>query len=316
MSAHSTDNGGENSGEFDLSLSGDGMTAPAGKSLPAGLYIIATPIGNLGDISLRAIDTLRRVDIIACEDTREAGKLAAAYGIKTARTPYHDHNAARERPRLIKMIEDGRAVGLISDAGTPLVSDPGYKLVEAAVAAGVAVTTVPGASACLSALQLSALPSDRFMFAGFLPPKSGARRKELTALKNVPATLIFYETAPRLADSLRDMAEVLGDRPAAVVREITKKFEEARRATLAQLAAHYDEQGQPKGEIVIVVGAGDAQGQGEWDDAALAQAVAQALDERGLSVKDAAAEIAKASGRKKSDVYQLALDHKQGKADD
>lgn len=298
--------------EFDLSLSGDGATAP----LPAGLYIIATPIGNLGDMTLRAIDTLRRVDIIACEDTREAGKLTSVYGIKTTRTPYHDHNAARERPRLIKMIQDGQAVGLISDAGTPLVSDPGYKFVEAAVAAGVMVTTVPGASACLSALQLSALPSDRFMFAGFLPPKSGARRKELTALKNVPATLIFYETAPRLADSLRDMAEVLGDRPAAVVREITKKFEEARRATLTQLAAHYEQAGQPKGEIVIVIGAAADGDDGAWDDAAVATAVAQALDVRGLSVKDAAAEIAAASERKKSEVYQIALDHKQSQSDD
>lgn len=308
MSAHDGDIGDE----FDLSLSGDTATAP----LPAGLYIIATPIGNLGDISLRAINMLRRVDIIACEDTREAGKLAAAYSIKTARTPYHDHNAARERPRLIKMIADGRAVGLISDAGTPLVSDPGYKLVEAAVAAGVMVTTVPGASACLSALQLSALPSDRFMFAGFLPPKSGARRKELEALKHVPATLIFYETAPRLADSLGDMAAVLGDRPAAVVREITKKFEEARRGTLLQLTAHYEEQGQPKGEIVIVVGSGGAGTAAGWDDAALKAALVEALDVRGLSVKDAAAEIAAASGRRKGDVYQMALDHKNGTRDD
>lgn len=312
MSAH--DNGGIDG--FDLSLSDGGATAPRDKSLPAGLYIIATPIGNLGDITLRAIETLRRVDIIACEDTREAGKLAAAYGIKPPRTPYHDHNAARERPRLIRMIEQGQAVGLISDAGTPLVSDPGYKLVEAAVAAGVMVTTVPGASACLSALQLSALPSDRFMFAGFLPPKSGARCKALAELKAVPATLIFYETAPRLTDSLADMAAVLGDRPAAVVREITKKFEEARRGTLAQLAAHYAAQGQPKGEIVIVVGAGDAQAGGDWDDDAVMNAVAQALDQRGLSVKDAAAEIAAASGRKKSDVYQMALDHRRGRNSD
>ncbi len=295
---------------FDLSLSGTAATAP----LPAGLYIIATPIGNMGDITLRAIDTLRRVNIIACEDTREAGKLTAAYGIKTVRTPYHDHNAARARPRLISLIRDqGQAVGLISDAGTPLVSDPGYKLVEAAVAAGVMVTTLPGASACLSALQLSALPSDRFMFAGFLPPKSGARCKELATLAAVPATLIFYETAPRLADCLRDMAQTLGDRPAAVVREITKKFEEARRGTLGQLAAFYADNGQPKGEIVIVVG-GDADGASAvWDDARVAAAVASAIDTRGLSVKDAAAEIAAASGRKKSDVYQMALDHKDAR---
>lgn len=295
----------------DLSLIGAGTTAP----LPAGLYIVATPIGNLGDITLRALDTLRRVNIIACEDTREAGKLAAAYGIKATRTPYHDHNAARERPRLIGLIQSGQAVALISDAGTPLISDPGYKLVQAAVAAGVMVTTLPGASACLSALQLSALPSDRFLFAGFLPVKSGARRKELLALKGVAATLIFYESAPRLSDSLADMAATLGDRQAAVVREITKKFEEARRAPLATLAAHYAEMGPPKGEIVIVVDAGDAASAGVWDDAAVMQGVALAIDQRGVSVKDAAAEIAAASGRKRGDVYQLALAHKNSRTD-
>ncbi len=288
-------------------LSGTPATVP----LPAGLYIIATPIGNLGDITLRAIDTLRRVDIIACEDTREAGKLAAAYGIKTPRIPYHDHNAARERPRLIARMREGAAVGLISDAGTPLVSDPGYKLVEAAVAAGVMVTTVPGASACLSALQLSALPSDRFMFAGFLPVKAGQRRRALQDLAAVPATLLFYEAAPRLAECLSDMAAVFGDRPAAVVREITKKFEEARRGTLTGLAAYYTENGPPRGEIVIVVGAGDAGAAGVWDDGRVAAAVAEALDRDGLSVKDAAAKIAAVSGRKKGEVYDLALRHRE-----
>lgn len=295
--------------DLDNILSDRGATAP----LPAGLYIIATPIGNLGDMTLRAIETLRRVDIIACEDTREAGKLASAYGIKTPRVPYHDHNAARERPRLIAQMQEGRAVGLISDAGTPLVSDPGYKLVEAAVAAGVMVTTVPGASACLSALQLSALPSDRFMFAGFLPPKAGARQAALQDVAAVPATLIFYETAPRLAESLADMAKVLGDRPAAVVREITKKFEEARRGTLLSLATHYEEAGPPKGEIVVVVGPPGANASAGWGDARVAMAVAVALDDEGLSVKDAAAKIALQSGRKKGDVYDLALRHRDGR---
>ncbi len=295
--------------DIDNILSGPAATAP----LPAGLYIIATPIGNLGDITLRAIETLRRLDIIACEDTREAGKLASAYGIKTTRVPYHDHNAARERPKLIAQIQAGKAIGLISDAGTPLVSDPGYKLVEAAVAAGVMVTTLPGASACLSALQLAALPSDRFMFGGFLPPKSGARQKELQDLAAVPATLIFYETAPRLVDSLADMAVALGDRPAAVVREITKKFEEARRGTLLSLQKHYTDAGPPKGEIVIVVGPPLVGAEVGWDDARVLAALATALDTHGLSVKDAAAQIALQSGRKKGDVYALALQHRDGR---
>lgn len=280
--------------------------------LPAGLYIIATPIGNLGDMTFRAVETLRRVDIIACEDTREAGKLAAHFGIKTPRIPYHDHNAAEQRPRLLRMMAEGKAVGLISDAGTPLVSDPGYKLVQDVTAAGHFVTTVPGASACLSALQLSALPSDRFMFAGFLPPKSGARQTVLQDFRSVPATLIFYETAPRLCESLGDMQKVLGDRTAAVAREITKKFEETRRGTLSQLAAHYRDAGPPKGEIVIVVGPPDAGAAAVWDEDALQAALKQALVEQKLSVKDAAALVSVQSGRKKSDVYQLALKVRDG----
>lgn len=289
--------------DLDNILSGAGNEAP----LPAGLYLVATPIGNLGDMTFRAVDTLQRVDIIACEDTREAGKLAQHFGIGTTRIPYHDHNAAEQRPKIAAMIAGGKSVALISDAGTPLVSDPGYKLVQTVTAAGLMVTTVPGASASLSALQLSALPSDRFMFAGFLPPKSSARQTALQDLRSVPATLIFYETAPRLAESLSDMQKVLGDRTAAVVREITKKFEEARRGRLSQLAAHYASEGPPRGEIVVVIGPPDAATQTEWDEVALRRALADALHAQGLSVKDAAALVAVQSGRKKSDVYQLAL---------
>lgn len=278
----------------------------SGDPLPAGLYIIATPIGNMGDISLRALEILSRVTIIACEDTRESGKLTTVYDIHTQKIPYHDHNAADMLPRIVSMIRDGAAVGLISDAGTPLVSDPGYKLVRACVDAGLSVTCAPGATASVAALVLSGLPSDRFMFAGFLPPKTAARKSALAEVKAVPATLIFYETAPRLADSLADMREILGDRPAAVAREITKRFEEVQRGSLSELAAYYADKGAPKGEIVIVVGAPLAESADTWDDAAIERLLAQRMGE-GMSVKDAAAFVAAKSGRKKNDVYQAAL---------
>ena len=282
--------------------------APKSESdLAAGLYIVATPIGNLGDISLRALDTLRKVDVIACEDTREAGKLTSIYEIEAKKIPYHDHNAAEMRPKIISMLQDGRRVALISDAGMPLVSDPGYKLVASCIAQGLHVTCVPGATASLTALVLSGLPSDRFLFAGFLPPKSAARRAALAEVKDVPATLLFYETAPRLADSLADMKEILNDRPAAVCRELTKKFEETRRATLSQLAAHYEKSGAPKGEIVIVVAPPAADTVEQWTDEAVDRALAKMMDGEGMSVKDAAAFVAAQSGLKKSGIYQRAL---------
>lgn len=254
---------------------------------------------------MRAIDTLRAADAIACEDTRETGKLAAAHNITTPRLPYHDHNAAEMRPKITKMIADGQAVALVSDAGMPLVSDPGYKLVEACAAENLYVTCIPGASASLAGLVLSALPSDRFMFAGFLPPKSTARKTALAEIAAVPSTLVFYETAPRLADSLADMQAVLGDRPAAVARELTKKFEEVRRGTLAALAAHYHDAGEPKGEIVVIVGAPVASVKAtEADIDAL---LMRAMGDKGLRVRDAAAYVAAETGWRKNDVYQRAL---------
>lgn len=283
-------------------------TADQDIHLTPGLYIIATPIGNMGDITLRALETLRHADVIACEDTREAGKLASAYGISAKRLPYHDHNAAEMRPKIMSMLEKGLVVALISDAGMPLISDPGYKLVEACVEAGVYVTCVPGASASLTGLVLSGLPSDRFYFGGFLPPKSGARRNHLESLKGIPSTLVFYETAPRLAASLADMAIALGNRPAAVARELTKKFEEVRRGTLADLAAHYAEQGEPRGEIVVIVGAADdTVAGGDYDEAAVDALIETAMREKGLRVKDAAAYVASETGWRKNDVYQRAL---------
>lgn len=275
--------------------------------LPAGLYVVATPIGNLGDITLRALETLRKVDLIACEDTREAGKLAAAYGLGAAKLPYHDHNAAEMRPKILSALEEGKSVALISDAGMPLVSDPGYKLVQDCIGRGFYVTCIPGATASLTALVLSGLPADRFMFCGFLPPKSAARKTALGEVRSVPATLIFYETAPRLAECLLDMKDILGDRPAAVARELTKKFEETRRGALSELAAHYTDSGPPKGEIVIIVGGQAAGAAEQWDAAALDAALLRVMEGEGMSVKDAAAYVAAQSGVKKSDVYQRAL---------
>ncbi|MEL6325100.1 MAG: 16S rRNA (cytidine(1402)-2'-O)-methyltransferase, partial [Pseudomonadota bacterium] len=209
-----------------------------------GLHIVSTPIGNLRDITLRALDTLSSVDEVLAEDTRTARKLLDAHGVAAKVTAYHDHNGAARRPDLISRLQAGAALALISDAGTPLVSDPGWKLAREALEAGVPVIPVPGASAMLAGLVASGLPSDRFLFAGFLPPKSGARRKALTALLAVPATLIFYESGPRLAAALEDMASALGpNREAAVTRELTKLFEETRRGSLSGLADHYSEAG-------------------------------------------------------------------------
>jgi len=227
----------------------------AQKLFAPGLYVIATPIGNARDITLRALDVLKVCDAIMAEDTRVTSKLLAIYGISKPLFPYNDHNAAQARPRLLARLRGGERVALVSDAGTPLVSDPGYKLVREAIAEGLAVHTIPGASAALAALMVAGLPTDRFMFAGFLPPKSGERRSALAELKSVPATLVFFESAQRLAESLADMEAVLGPRPAVITRELTKLHEEHRHGDLASLAAAYSEEPAPKGEVTIVVGA-------------------------------------------------------------
>lgn len=261
----------------------------------------------MGDISLRALETLGKVNAVACEDTRETGKLLSIYDIDVRKIPYHDHNADAVRPQIIGMLKEGQSVALVSDAGMPLISDPGYKLVSECRAAGVNVTCVPGASASLAALVLSGLPSDKFFFAGFLPPKSAARKSALNDVKAVPGTLIFYETAPRLADSLVDMGEILGDRQAAVAREITKKFEEVRKDSLSVLSAFYRENGAPKGEIVVVVGAPSAEADENWTAEKVESLLKKMMDKDGMSVKDAAAFVAAKTGWKKSDVYQKAL---------
>jgi 16S rRNA (cytidine1402-2'-O)-methyltransferase len=223
-------------------------------ALAPGLHLVATPIGNLGDITLRALWVLRGVDRILCEDTRVTARLLARFGIDKPLDRYHDHNADRVRPAVLEALRRGETLALVSDAGTPLVSDPGFKLVRAALAEDLPVTAAPGASAALTALILSGLPPDTFLFAGFLPPRAAARRRALADWATLAATLIFYEGPSRLAVALADMAEILGERDAAVARELTKRHEEIRRGRLSALAGYYAEAGAPRGEAVIVVG--------------------------------------------------------------
>jgi 16S rRNA (cytidine1402-2'-O)-methyltransferase len=272
--------------------------------LASGLYLVATPIGNLRDITLRALDVLAAADVVLAEDTRVTGKLLSAYGIAARLERYDEHAAGRVRPKVLRRLSEGARVALASDAGTPLVSDPGYRLVTETLAQGSDVFPVPGASAVLAGLSIAGLPTDRFLFAGFPPPKSGARRTFLAELKAIPATLVFFEGASRLGASLKDMAEVLGPRPAAVARELTKLHETAVRGDLASLAAAPALQ-RPKGEVVVVVGPGEAVAAEPGDAAA---ALAEALTR--LSPADAAREVAGALGLPRRDLYRQALDLK------
>jgi len=285
---------------------GSGDAAPS--KLAPGLYLTATPIGNAADITLRALEVLGAADLIVCEDTRVTGKLLTRYGITTPRLSYHDHNAARVRPRLLSRLSRGQALALVSDAGTPLVSDPGYKLVRAALEAGLPVTTVPGPSALLAALTLSGLPSDRFLFAGFLSPRAAQRRRALEDLARVEATLVVLESARRLGAALADMAELLGPRPAAVPRELTKRFEEVRRAPLPELARHYAAHGAPKGEVVIVVAPPAAP---VIDEAAAEEMLREAL--RTMGTAEAAARVAAQSGLPRRLLYGRALKLRSGR---
>lgn len=275
------------------------------KPLKPGLYIVATPIGNARDITLRALDVLSGADAIAAEDTRMTRRLLDIHGLKApALVRYDEHAAERARPGILARLAAGERVALATDAGTPLVSDPGYRLVQAAVAAGHAVFPIPGASAALAALTLAGLPSDRFMFAGFPPTRSGQRRHWLETMATTQATLIFFESVKRLAGSLADMATVFGDREAAVCRELTKLHEEARRGDLNTLAAHYAEAGPPKGEATIVVGPPDANARG-LDDQEVDALLADLLEE--MSVKDAARAAVDPSGLPRAELYARAL---------
>jgi 16S rRNA (cytidine1402-2'-O)-methyltransferase len=281
-------------------LAGQTIAAPP---LAPGLYLVATPIGNLRDVSLRALETLAAADVIACEDTRVTRKLLSHYGIGTPLTPYHDHNGAIARPKLIARLAEGARVALVSDAGTPLVSDPGYRLVRAVQAAGHPVTAAPGASSVLAALSVAGLPTDRFFFEGFLPAKESARRTRIAALARIPATLVLFETGPRLAAALADLAAGLGDREAAICRELTKLHEEVRRGSLTELARVYRDLPAPRGEIVIVAAPPSEQPPVGADevDALLRHALER------LSVKDAVDEVAGVSGQPRRDVYRRAL---------
>jgi 16S rRNA (cytidine1402-2'-O)-methyltransferase len=264
---------------------------------------VATPIGNLGDVTLRALETLAGVEVVACEDSRVTRRLFERYAITTPLVTYHDHNAETVRPKILARLEAGAAVALVSDAGTPLISDPGYKLVQAAHAAGYAVTALPGASAVLAALTASGLPTDRFYFEGFLPPREAARRARIDELAGMPATLLFFETGPRIAAMLDDVAASFGARPAAICRELTKLHEEIRRGDLAALARAYRDGTETRGEFVVVVAPPAAPEPADIADidALLRQALAAA------SLKDAVEAVATATGQKRRIVYQRAL---------
>jgi len=284
-----------------------GQAEIAARPLETALYLVATPIGNLADITLRALETLAAADIVACEDTRVSRVLLDRYGIRRRTTAYHEHNAAEAGPKLVAALEAGQSVALISDAGTPLVSDPGFRLVGEALEKGIRVVPIPGPSAALAALTASGLPSDTFLFAGFLPSKDGQRRTRLEELKAVPATLIFFESPRRLADTLAAMADVLGgERQAAIGRELTKTFEEMRPGTLRALAAHYAAADTPKGEIVVCVGPPLAEVQAPQDiDRLLISLAAE------MPASKAAAEAARMTGGQKQALYRRLLELKE-----
>jgi len=276
------------------------------KKLSAGLYVVATPIGNLGDMSKRAQDILAAADMVACEDTRVTAKLMSAFLLKNTLIPYHEHNGATQRPKILAKIREGGAVVLVSDAGTPLISDPGYKLVEEAHAEGLKVVAIPGPSALIAALSLAGLPTNKFTFLGFPPNKSKARKDWFHEQQANTGTLVFYESAKRLPACLADGATVLGDRQAAVCRELTKKFEEVVKDDLFGLANRYASSGPPKGEIVVVIdGAPKSAPDAGLATEELDRALLIALEY--MSVKSAAAFVADFLDVRRKQVYSRAL---------
>jgi 16S rRNA (cytidine1402-2'-O)-methyltransferase len=280
------------------------VTRPQPISIKPGLYLVPTPIGNLRDLTFRALDVLAGVELILCEDTRVSGKLLKAFGLKKPMRAYHDHSTEKDRAAILKVLEEGESIALISDAGTPLISDPGYKLVRDVIQAGHMITALPGANAILPALQLSGLPSDHFTFLGFLPTRSGPRKAALQSWKEQGGTLIVYETAPRLEESLKDMKTVLGDRPAAIARELTKLYEQVLRGRLSDLYDLIKKEGPPKGEIVVLIG----ENRGA-EDTTNTETIEGQLKEalKTLSVRDAAEMVSIATGKPKKAIYTLAL---------
>ncbi|HYF53281.1 MAG TPA: 16S rRNA (cytidine(1402)-2'-O)-methyltransferase [Salinarimonas sp.] len=281
-----------------------GLAAEA-EPLAPGLYVVATPIGNLKDVTFRALSVLAAADAVLAEDTRVTKTLLAHYGIATPLVAYHEHSGEEVRDRMIERVRGGQALAIVSDAGTPLVSDPGYKLVQAAIAAGLPVTPVPGPSAPMTALVVSGLPTDRFFFEGFLPPRSAARRARLETLAGIPGTLMLFEAPHRLPEMLADAAAVLGPRPAVVARELTKLYETVRRGTLEELAATFEAEGPPKGEIVVLIGEASGAARREVAETGLDDRLRAALGTH--SIKDAAALVAAETGLPRRDVYARAL---------
>jgi 16S rRNA (cytidine1402-2'-O)-methyltransferase len=291
----------EQSGKRTYAVGGESLTAP--KAAP-GLYLVATPIGNLGDITLRALEVLAGVDVIACEDTRITCRLTERYGITARLTPYHEHNAASARPKLLERLAQGGSIALVSDAGTPLISDPGFKLVREVCAGGFAVVALPGPSSVLAALSVAALPTDRFFFEGFLPPKQAARRARLTELSRLDATLVLFESGNRVQDTLADLAAVMGARDAAICREMTKLHEEISRGPLSELAQSAATL-ETRGEFVLVIAPA-----AEGSQAMTAEEIDDILRDRlgRDSVKDAVAHAVEVSGRPRREVYARALE--------
>jgi len=284
-----------------FAVAGQLVTAP---KVASGLYLVATPIGNLGDITLRALETLAGVDIVACEDTRITRRLMERYSISANLKQYHEHNAEQARPKILEALARGQSIALVSDAGTPLISDPGFKLVREVSAAGFNVIALPGPSSVLTALSVAALPTDRFFFEGFLPPKQHARRARLAELARIDATLVMFESGPRVQDCLVDLAAVMGEREAAICREMTKLHEEVRRARVSELASIADTL-ETRGEFVLVIGPPSADA-GIMSDDALDDLLRASLARD--SVKDAVAHAMEVSGRPRREIYARALE--------
>jgi 16S rRNA (cytidine1402-2'-O)-methyltransferase len=285
---------------------GNQLDKLAASPLASGLYLISTPIGNLADISVRALFALASADIVVCEDTRHSRKLLAAYGVRRRLETYHDFSGSEDRARILAALRGGKSVALISDAGTPLIADPGFKLVRAAIAEGFGIFAVPGPSAVLAALVTSGLPSDQFFFGGFLPPKAGARREALEAAKALPGTLIFYESGPRLEETLEALHSVFPDRSIVIARELTKFYEANLRGRAAQLLSEIRED-PPAGELVILIGPGEAAPvTGEDIKSALKSAMQR------MTLKEAVEEVAKGLGAGRKTVYSLALRMREG----
>src|SRR4051794_31119644 len=290
------------SGTCERTFSVGGHVMSAARAVP-GLHLVATPIGNLGDITLRALETLAGVDIIACEDTRITRRLTDRYAISAQLKPYHEHNAELARPKILEKLSQGASIALVSDAGTPLISDPGFKLVREVCAAGHPVLALPGPSSVLTALSVAALPTDRFFFEGFLPSRQGARRARLAELSRIDATLVMFDSGNRVQDTLADLAEIMAGRDAAICREMTKKHEDLRRAPLGELARTADTL-ETRGEFVLVIGPPartQAMAADELDDL-----LRSALGRD--SVKDAVAHAVELSGRPRREIYARALE--------